>query len=133
MSDAVSNPSHYRSSNGIEVIDVVDGFDLNANQAKAVEYILRADRKGEPIKDMKKAIAYLTREVEKREHLQKTGENLLPKGFGFPDYKAQHAALAVHVDSLSKTLIEAMRRIEFMCARDAQKVRRAKAKRSRRK
>ncbi|MBN8955043.1 MAG: DUF3310 domain-containing protein [Rhizobiales bacterium] len=82
-SDPVSAPSHYRGGNGIEAIDVSDGFDLNANMAKAVEYVLRADRKGRPIEDLKKAVAYLNREIAKREHFHATGERYLPLGQGF--------------------------------------------------
>lgn len=67
MTDAVDHPPHYRGANGVEAIDVVEGFELNFRLGNSVTYILRADRKGEPLKDLKKARWYLDREIGKRE------------------------------------------------------------------
>jgi len=88
------NPSHYCSANGIEVIDVVDGFNLNANCAKAVEYVLRADSKGRPIEDLEKALAYLEREIARRLHEEETGSKYLPRGRGFRSVRALDAQVA---------------------------------------
>lgn len=67
MSDAVNHPPHYIGTNGIEVIDVIEGFGLGHHLGAALAYILRADRKGAAIEDLKKAAFYIAREVANRE------------------------------------------------------------------
>lgn len=62
--DMVNNPPHYQGSNGIEAIDVIEGFGLNFRVGSAVGYLLRYEKKGEPAKDIKKAIWYLQRELK---------------------------------------------------------------------
>lgn len=64
MKDNINHPSHYQG-NGLEVIQVIKAFDLNFNLGNAVKYILRAGKKGEREEDLKKAIWYLNKEVEK--------------------------------------------------------------------
>ena len=39
MSDPVHNPSHYKSG-GIEVIDVIEAFELNFRLANVIKYVL---------------------------------------------------------------------------------------------
>jgi hypothetical protein len=65
-SDPVNSPSHYRwLPNGIEVIDITET--LNFTMGNAVKYILRADHKGKPIEDLRKAAWYIEREIARRE------------------------------------------------------------------
>ena len=66
MSDPVHNPPHYKSG-GIEVIDVIEAFDLNFRLANVIKYVLRAGRKGDALEDLEKAAWYLDREIDKRE------------------------------------------------------------------
>ena len=66
MADPVDHPAYYQSASGVEVIDVIDAFDLGFCLGNAVKYILRAGRKGDAIEDLRKAQWYLTREIEKR-------------------------------------------------------------------
>ena len=64
--DAVSHPTHYTSHpSGVECIQITEymGFNLG----NALKYIWRADLKADAIEDMKKAIFYLEREINKRE------------------------------------------------------------------
>lgn len=64
--DAVNHPSHY-THGPIEVIDIIEGFDLGFHRGNAIKYILRAGHK-DPQKerqDLRKAIWYLTRELER--------------------------------------------------------------------
>jgi Protein of unknwon function (DUF3310) len=68
MTDTINHPPHYVGNNGIEAIDVIEGFDLGHHLGAAVAYILRANRKGEPIKDLKKAAYYIAREINRREN-----------------------------------------------------------------
>jgi hypothetical protein len=64
--DPVNNPEHYTSSqSGIECIDVTEN--MNFCLGNAVKYIWRADLKGNPIEDLKKAVWYLEREISRRE------------------------------------------------------------------
>ena len=64
--DMVNHPPHY-TVNGIEVIDVIDAFNLNFNMGNALKYLLRADRKGNKVQDLKKALWYLQREIQQSE------------------------------------------------------------------
>ena len=64
IKEEVNHPEHYQG-NGIEVIDIIDAFDLNFNLGNSIKYILRADKKGYKKKDLDKAVWYLNRELEK--------------------------------------------------------------------
>lgn len=65
MNDAI-RPDYYKS-NGIEVLDLTDAFDLNFNLGNVVKYVVRAGKKDgeEKEKDLAKAKFYLTRELNK--------------------------------------------------------------------
>lgn len=67
MSDVVNHPPHYKA-NGIEAIDVIEGFGLGFRLGNTVKYILRAGRKSEAatLEDLKKARWYLDREIAER-------------------------------------------------------------------
>lgn len=67
MIDVVNHPPHYKSDSGIESIDVIEGFGLNFRLGNTIKYILRHDKKGKPLEDLKKARWYLDREIEKLE------------------------------------------------------------------
>ena len=65
--DAVSHPAHYNSHpSGVEAITVVEHMTFNVGNA--VKYTWRAGLKSKsPIEDLKKAVWYLNREVERLE------------------------------------------------------------------
>lgn len=63
--DAIDHPSHYQGA--VEVIDVIEAYGLNFHLGNVVKYVLRAERKGAPIEDLKKASWYLAREIARRE------------------------------------------------------------------
>jgi hypothetical protein len=66
LSDPVNAPAHYRSHpSGIECIEVTEhmGFLIG----NAIKYLWRADLKHDAIEDMRKAIWYIQREIDKRE------------------------------------------------------------------
>lgn len=66
------NPSHYRSHpSGIECIQVTEH--MNFNLGNAVKYIWRADEKGDPIENLKKACWYVEREIARREKANASG------------------------------------------------------------
>ena len=72
--DSVNHPKHYTSSkakcqscnSGIECIQITEhmGFCLG----NAIKYLWRADLKNDAIEDMKKAIWYIKREIERRQN-----------------------------------------------------------------
>ena len=58
----------YYESDGIEVFDVIEAFDLNFNLGNVCKYICRAGRKTfDPLPDLRKACTYLEREIERLE------------------------------------------------------------------
>ena len=77
----VSHPDHYQSGNGIEVIDVIEAFTADLKGAEAVcagnalKYICRFKKKN-GAQDIKKAIWYLTRLLDKLENKPKATERI---------------------------------------------------------
>ena len=63
--DNVDHPSHYNTGK-IEVIDVIEDWNLNFNMGNAVKYVARADHKGKPLEDLNKAKWYIEREIARR-------------------------------------------------------------------
>jgi hypothetical protein len=56
----VNNPEHYNRQ-GIEVIDVIEAYDLPYHLGNVIKYILRHEYKGNPRQDLEKAAWYLDR------------------------------------------------------------------------
>lgn len=59
-------PDYYKSG-GMEALDVIDAFDLGFNLGNAFKYIARAGKKNDKVEDLRKAVTYLNREIEKAE------------------------------------------------------------------
>lgn len=57
-------PDYYKSG-GLEAFDVIDAFDLDFNLGNAFKYIARAGNKDNKVEDLRKAVTYLNREIEK--------------------------------------------------------------------
>ena len=57
-------PDYYKA-NDLEAFDVIDSSELNFNLGNAFKYIARAGKKDDKVEDLKKAITYLNREIEK--------------------------------------------------------------------
>lgn len=70
LKEAVNHPQHYQSSR-MEVIEVIEAFDLGFCLGNTVKYVLRAGKKDslKTVEDLKKAVWYLNREIESREGL----------------------------------------------------------------
>lgn len=64
--DPVNHPAHY-TLGGIEVIDAIEAWKLTFKLANVIKYVARADHKGKPLEDLKKAQWYLNREIAQRE------------------------------------------------------------------
>jgi len=66
MADVVNHPAHYTEHpSGVECIQVTEH--MNFCIGNAVKYLWRADMKGNPVEDLKKARWYIDREIERRE------------------------------------------------------------------
>jgi len=66
INDLVNHPPHYTAHpSGVECIQVTEH--MNFCLGNAVKYIWRADLKGDAIEDLKKAVWYVNREIERRE------------------------------------------------------------------
>lgn len=65
MTDNVNHPAHYTSHpSGIECIEITEHMSFNLGNV--VKYLWRADEKGAPLDDLRKARWYLDREIAKR-------------------------------------------------------------------
>jgi hypothetical protein len=64
--EMVNHPDHYQG-NKFEVIDVIEDYDLGFSLGNAIKYILRADKKGARKQDLKKAIWYIQREIDRED------------------------------------------------------------------
>lgn len=62
--EKVNHPNHYNMGK-FEVIDVIEDWDLNFNLGNAVKYIARSDYKGNKVEDLRKAMWYIDREIER--------------------------------------------------------------------
>lgn len=60
----ITKPQHYTKGK-FEVIDVIEDWDLNFRLANTVKYIARHKHKGKPLEDLKKAMWYLQREIDR--------------------------------------------------------------------
>lgn len=59
----INHPEHY-TQNGIEVIDIIEAFELGFCDGNAIKYILRAGRKtNDRLQDLKKAQWYINRMI----------------------------------------------------------------------
>ena len=62
--DMVNHPKHYTSHpSGVEVIQITEH--MNFCLGNAIKYILRSELKGKQIEDLKKAIWYIEREIQR--------------------------------------------------------------------
>lgn len=69
--EMVDHPKHYQSKNGVEVIDVIEEFNLGFHLGNVIKYILRAGHKNDELEDLEKAKWYLERVID----LKKTEDN----------------------------------------------------------
>lgn len=65
MSDPVNHPAHYKAPNGLEAIDVIEGFGLGFHRGNSVKYLLRAGKKDDAAQDVRKARWYIDRDIER--------------------------------------------------------------------
>jgi translation initiation factor 2B subunit (eIF-2B alpha/beta/delta family) len=61
--EMVNHPDHYQGSGGMEVIDIIENYDLGFSLGNAIKYILRSNKKSNAKQDLEKAIWYIQREI----------------------------------------------------------------------
>lgn len=66
MTEKVNHPVHYGGQNAMEVINVIEHYDLNFNLGNVIKYVLRAGKKNGSAytEDLQKAAWYLNRQIE---------------------------------------------------------------------
>ena len=64
--ESVAHPSHYNMGK-YEAIDVIEDWELGFNLGNTVKYISRAGHKDNILQDLKKALWYLDREIQRLE------------------------------------------------------------------
>lgn len=60
--EMVNHPDHYQGA-GIEVIDVIEAFNLDFCLGNVIKYVLRCGKKDEAIQELEKARWYLDRKI----------------------------------------------------------------------
>lgn len=58
---------HYYKRGGMETIDIIEAFELNFSRGNIIKYVLRAGHKDDELKDLKKALYYIQREIKRLE------------------------------------------------------------------
>ena len=65
--ETVNHPAHYGGDTTYEVIKVIEAWGLGFHLGNVVKYVARADHKGNPLEDLKKARWYLDRKIQTME------------------------------------------------------------------
>ena len=60
------HPSHYNQ--GIETIEYIESWSMNFNTGNVIKYVTRAGYKNNQLEDLKKAMWYLQREIDRIEN-----------------------------------------------------------------
>ena len=68
--EMVDHPSHYNMGK-YEAIDVIEDWELGFNLGNTIKYISRAGHKDNIVQDLKKAMWYLDREIQRLENKEK--------------------------------------------------------------
>jgi len=61
--DEYETPKHYDNNKSYDIIDVCKDYSLNFNRGNILKYVVRAGKKDDELKDLKKALDYLQREI----------------------------------------------------------------------
>jgi Protein of unknwon function (DUF3310) len=81
VTDAVDHPQHYNANpSGVECITVVEHMGFNLGNA--MKYLWRADEKGHAIEDLRKAVWYVLREIDKRDKASNARGAIAPMDCG---------------------------------------------------
>ena len=64
--EMINHPSHYNM--GIETIEYIESGSMNFNTGNVIKYVTRAGYKNNQLEDLKKAMWYLQREIDRIEN-----------------------------------------------------------------
>ena len=64
--DQVNRPAHYRTGS-LETIQAIEGLGLGYFEGNVLKYLSRYQHKGKPAEDLRKAMWYLARLIERVE------------------------------------------------------------------
>ena len=64
--EMVDHPSHYNQGN--ETIEYIESWSMNYNTGNVIKYVTRAGYKDNQLEDLKKAMWYLQREIDRIEN-----------------------------------------------------------------
>ena len=64
--EMIDHPSHYNQ--GIETIEYIESWSMNFNTGNVIKYVTRAGYKDNQLEDLKKAMWYLQREIDRLEN-----------------------------------------------------------------
>ena len=107
--DPINHPPHYTAHpSGVECIQITEGFSFNIGNI--IKYLWRADEKGAPIDDLRKAEWYLQREITRRIDEANTSP-LVTKSVSLPD-------LTLQTDTIHTTPVEAPRFLDYADAKE---------------
>ena len=65
--ETINHPAHYNMGR-IEVIDAIEDWQLGFHLGNVVKYVARAPHKEKELEDLKKAMWYLQRKINRLEH-----------------------------------------------------------------
>ena len=54
---------HYDNGQDYDVIDICKDYELNFNRGNVLKYVVRAGKKQDELKDLRKALDYIKREI----------------------------------------------------------------------
>lgn len=74
--ETVNHPQHYGGDSPLEAIKVIEYHNLGFCLGNVVKYVLRSDKKGNQLQDLKKAKWYLDREIAKLERSAKIQDSI---------------------------------------------------------
>ena len=65
--EQVNHPEHYGGEGNVyEAINIIESYDMNFNLGNVIKYTLRAGKKLDSVEDLKKAVWYLNREIDRQ-------------------------------------------------------------------
>jgi hypothetical protein len=67
MEDTIAHPKHYERLNP-EPIDIIEAWNMDFHLGCALKYICRAGYKDDAIQDLKKAVWYINRKIQRLEN-----------------------------------------------------------------
>lgn len=88
--------THYEAPDGVQHWDLIEAHDISYLEATATKYIVRYDRKGTPLQDLRKARSYLQRVLQENRGARRRVRK---------PHKLERFVAANHLDDWKGTLL----------------------------